>query len=97
MSVQKIPQTYAIITKCPIVIDPNEQILTFKTSSAISQTNPVNSGFSVCFPNDYGYLQGYTAQCCGRNSAYSVSSAIAQANINSSSNINAPNNLSVFN
>ncbi len=71
MSVQKVNTNYAIETVCPIVINSSEAIFSYQTASTVAISHNVNGRSPACFPNDYAYLQVYTAQaakkCCGNN------------------------------
>jgi hypothetical protein len=71
MSVQKVSPNFSIVTACPLIITPAENILTYQTSSSVSINKNVNGRSSECFPNDYAYLQVYTAsqahKCCSNN------------------------------
>ena len=71
MSVEKV-QKIPFIDYCPLVITPRETILTYQTANAVSSLKDVNGRFPDCFPNDYAYLQVYTAasapKCCSNNS-----------------------------
>ena len=68
MSVQKIQSDFSISTICPLVVNNTLAILSFQTASAVASEHNVNSQFSSCHPDDYAYLQVWTAeqanQCC---------------------------------
>jgi hypothetical protein len=78
MSVQRVPQNYSIETICPLVVNPTESIFAYQTASTVQVNHNVNSQFSSCFPNDYAYLQVYTAEsankCCSNNALRKSSS-----------------------
>ena len=82
MSVQQVPQSYAIETTCPIVINSIESIFSYQTASTVAVNKNVNSRSASCYPNDYAYLQVYTAEtatkCCSNNAL--------QKNINTNTN-----------
>jgi len=71
MSVQKIIPNFSIVTKCPIVINPSDSIFTYQTASTVFTTKNVSGNSSICFPDNYAYLQVYTAKqakfCCDNN------------------------------
>lgn len=70
MSVQRVNATYAIETVCPIVINSTEAIFSYQMASNVIVKQNVN-GRPECYPNDYAYLQVYSAQnakkCCENN------------------------------
>ena len=74
MSVQKVYPNYAIETLCPIVINSTETIFGYQTASTVAISHNVNGRFAGCFPNDYAYLQVYTAnqatKCCDNNALH---------------------------
>jgi len=84
MSVQKVVPNYAIETLCPIVINSAESIFAYQTASTVAISHNVNGRFAGCYPDDYAYLQVYTAEaakkCCGNNAL--------NKNISSSNNMN---------
>jgi hypothetical protein len=67
--VQQVTQTFAIDTICPIVINPADAILSFKTASSIALPSPVNANFSSCHPSYQAFSDVYTEsqahRCCG--------------------------------
>lgn len=87
MSVQKVSPDFSIITSCPLVITPNDTILTYQTASVVATKKNVNGGSSDCFPNDYAYLQVWSntqvAKCCSNNALHP-------------SNVNNPANNSLY-
>lgn len=71
MSVQKVQSDFSIDTICPLVVNNTLAILSFQTASSVTSDYDVNSQFSSCHPDDYAYLQVWTAdqvnQCCSTN------------------------------
>ncbi len=71
MSVQKVQSDFSINTICPLVVNNTLAILSYQTASTVSLEQNVNSQFSSCHPDDYAYLQVWTAQqanqCCTTN------------------------------
>lgn len=71
MSVQKAQSNFSINTICPLVVNNTLAILSYQTASTVSLEQDVNSQFSSCHPDDYAYLQVWTAEqahkCCTTN------------------------------
>lgn len=79
MSVQKVIPNLSIETTCPLVITPADTILTYQTATTVATTRSVNGRSGECFPNDYAFLQSWTAdkvsKCCTNNALQSNNSA----------------------
>jgi hypothetical protein len=73
MSVQRVEMNVGIDTICPIVVNSADAILTFKTASGVATLSNVNSQFSSCHPDDYAYLQVFTAEQANKCCSYNVS------------------------
>ena len=75
MSVQKVIPNFSIATTCPLIITPNESIFSYQTASIVAINNNVNGRSSECFPNEYAYLQVWSAnqvsKCCTNNALQS--------------------------
>jgi hypothetical protein len=71
MSVQSAKTNFPLENTCPIVINSTEAIFSYQTASTVAISQNVNGRSPSCFPNDYAYLQVYTAQaakkCCDNN------------------------------
>lgn len=71
MSVQKVLPDFSVVTACPLLITPAETVLTYQTASSVALNQNVNGRSSVCFPNDYAFLQNKPIQkpspCCSNN------------------------------
>ena len=67
-NVEKVVPSLIVKSICPIVINPIEQILTYRTANSVAVPNPVRNGLEICFPSDYTYLQVWTEaqapKCC---------------------------------
>jgi len=76
MSVQKVIQNFSIETVCPLIVTPEESILSYQTATFVSNNRNVNGRSGECFPNDYAFLQVYTgnqvAKCCSNNALQSA-------------------------
>jgi len=74
MSVQRVVSSNTIETTCPIVVNSSEAIFSYQMASSVLVDKNVN-GRPECYPNDYAYLQVYSAQnakkCC-ENNAYKM-------------------------
>ena len=67
MSVQLANRVTEFISKCPIVINTNQSILSFKTSTNVLVPQNVTSTFSSCNPTDNGLMytiDGKVNSCC---------------------------------
>jgi len=67
--VEKVPPQFSVDTICPIVINPKEGILTFKSSTSVFTPSAVSAGFSGCHPIPESFMYVYTESqvnvCCG--------------------------------
>ncbi len=71
MSVQKEIANFSVSTTCPLIVTPEDSILSYQTATFVSNNRNVNGRSSECFPTDYAYLQVYTTnqapKCCSNN------------------------------
>ena len=67
--VQQATPKFTVNTICPIVINPSDAILTFKTASSVNTPSAVNASFSGCNPTPESIAYVFTASqihnCCG--------------------------------
>lgn len=86
MSVQKVLPNFSIATTCPLILTPADSILSYQTATIVSVNSNVNGRSSECFPNDYAYLQVYTAnqapKCCSNNALKSSQQNVMAMNMN---------------
>ena len=84
MSVQKVSADFSVVTTCPLIITPAENILTYQTSSMVALNQNVNGYSGECFPNDYAYLQirpsQQPSQCCSNNALKSYKNVAGTMN-----------------
>jgi len=66
--VEKVPPEFTVTTICPIVINPSQNILTFKSASSVFTPSQVNSTFSGCHPTPeditYALSENQITKCC---------------------------------
>jgi hypothetical protein len=66
--VQQVTPQFSVTTICPIVINPYDAILTYKTASSVNTPSSVNSSFSGCNPTPESIAYVFTVDqidnCC---------------------------------
>jgi hypothetical protein len=86
MSVQKVIPNFSIETTCPLIVTPEDSIFAYQTASLVSNNKNANGRSSECFPNNYAFLQVYTAnqvqRCCSNNAVQKSSSGNVMSMLN---------------
>jgi hypothetical protein len=65
-NVEQVDTNRSISSLCPIVINPNDNIITYVTALTVSQNYNVQAGYAQCLPTSWAYNQVYTVAQAGR-------------------------------